>query len=92
MKTTLMLASAVLLMGGAVTAQTAAPADQTPAAVVTPVVPEPVPSAALRPAPPVVAEPDGPVTKASGKYVRDGRPATRTEIASYQKASKSRPM
>lgn len=92
MKTTLMLASAVLLMGGAVTAQTAAPADQTPAAVVTPVVPEPVPSAALRPAPPVVAAADGPVTKAGGKYVRDGRPATRTEIASYQKASKSRPM
>jgi hypothetical protein len=92
MKTTVLLASAALLMGGAVTAQTAAPADQTPAAVVTPVVPEAVPSGALSFAPPVVAAADGPVTKAGGKYVKDSRPATRTEIASFRKANKSRPM
>jgi hypothetical protein len=92
MKTSLMLASAALLTGGAFTAQTAAPADQTPAAVVTLVVPEAVPSAALSFAPPVVATTDGPVTKAGGKHVKDGRPATRTEIAGVTKASKSRPM
>lgn len=92
MKTSLMLASVAMMIDGAVTAQTAAPADQPPAATVTPVQPEaaapPVPVAA---APAMVAATDGVVTKEGGKYVKDGRPATRTEIANYKKAAKSKP-
>lgn len=98
MKTSLMLAGTALLIAGAVTAQTAAPADQpAPAATVTPVQPEaaaPPVAAVAAPdaaAPGAVATADSAVTRENGKYVKDGRPATRTEIASYKRASKSKP-
>ncbi len=107
MKTSVMLAGAALLIGGAVTAQTAAPAGQPPAATVTPVQPEAAaPPTAIAPAPgaeaPGAVPPDAvapgavttaesAVTKEHGKYVKDGRPATRTEIALYKKAAKSKP-
>lgn len=100
MKTSLMLAGVALLVGGAVTAQTAAPVDQTPAATITPVQPDaaapPIAAAAspvaIAAAPGEATTADSTVTKENGKYVKDGRPATRTEIASYKKASKSKPL
>ncbi len=71
-----------------------APAEQAPPPSVTAVPPEPAAQAAA----PVAAEAastttaaasDG-VTKEGGKYLKDGRPATKTEIASYKKAEKAR--
>ncbi|UAJ10012.1 hypothetical protein [Polymorphobacter megasporae] len=100
MKANLIIAG-ILIAGGTIAhAQSTAPmtavapAEQAPPPSVTAV---PAESAAQAPAP-LAAEAastttasasDG-VTKEGGKYVKDGRPATKVEIASYKNAGKSR--
>ncbi|QYE36495.1 hypothetical protein KZX46_11550 [Polymorphobacter sp. PAMC 29334] len=100
MNANLILAS-ILIAGGSVahaqsTAPTTAvaPADQAPPPSVTAVPAEPTsqapaPVAADAATTTTAAAFDG-VTKEGGKYMKDGRPATKTEIASYKKAEKAR--
>ncbi len=98
MNANLILAS-ILIAGGSIahaqstTPTTAvAPADQAPPPSVTAVPAEPAvqaPVAADAASTTTAAASDG-VTKEGGKYMKDGRPATKTEIASYKKAEKAR--
>ena len=95
--TTALIGAATILMAPlAVQAQTvapAAPADQAlPAA---PAAPEPAaaaaaPAAEAAPAAPAVASAADGVTKEGGKYMKDGRKATKVEIAEYKKAGKAK--
>jgi hypothetical protein len=94
--TTALIGAATILMAPlAVQAQTvapAAPADQAlPAA---PAAPEPAAAAAsaaeAAPAAPEVASAADGVTKEGGKYMKDGRKATKVEVAEYKKASKAK--
>ena len=99
MKITTMLigATTLLMLPMVAQAQSAAPAtapvDQAmPAA---PAAPDPssapaaTPAAEAPAAAPTVAAADG-VTKEGGKYMKDGRKATKDEIAEYKKAGKAR--
>ncbi|WP_419814598.1 hypothetical protein [Glacieibacterium sp.] len=100
MKITTMLvgATTLLMLPMVAQAQSAAPAtapvDQAmPAA---PAAPDPAAAPAATPAaeapataPAVASAADG-VTKEGGKYMKDGRKATKDEIAEYKKAGKAR--
>lgn len=98
MKTNLILAgAATLMMTGAVAqAQMAAPATQAAPPTVTPAQPDAAAAPAQAAAPDAASAPtttaaasDG-VTKEGNRYVKDGRPATKVEIAAFKKASKTR--
>lgn len=98
MKTHLILAGMLIAGSSIANAQSTAPvavapAEQAAPPSVTAVTPEPAaapaPAAADAAGTTTASASDG-VTKEGGKYVKDGRPATKVEIASYKKASKVR--
>lgn len=65
-------------------------ADQSAPATAAPADPAAATSAAPGTAPVATASADG-VTKEGGKYMKDGRKATKTEIAEFKKAGKAKP-
>jgi hypothetical protein len=94
--TALIGAATILMMPLAAQAQTIAPAAPVDQAVpATPAPPEPAAAAAApaaeapAAAPAVASAADG-VTMEGGKYMKDGRKATKVEVAEYKKAGKAR--
>jgi hypothetical protein len=84
-------AAALLMAPGLAQAQLAppAPTEQAAPAGAAPADPAPSPETPAT-APATTASADG-VTKEGGKYMKDGRKATKTEIAEFKKAEKAKP-
>ena len=77
---------------GATLAQAAAPAptNQAAPAAAAPTDAAPVPGPEAQGTAPVTTTAANDVTKVGGKYMKDGRKATKTEIAEFKKAGKAK--